>query len=381
MRRRCASGRRRQPVAGAVAACALAVGLTVFAPPAAARGQRVDLRIGISSLYDDNLLQYSDEQLAVFESGLKPAQFSIETSDDLLLGPSASLTWSNQMGRGRSRSLRLRWTGEFHKENATADFTSYSATWRESFSRDWRLTLYGYWLPRFFLRQLYDEDVIPPYPGLSKYRRAEFDLAIGSVTWRQRITGKTRAQIGYRYEHRGYNPDFEERTSSSHQGELAFEAYRLPSRGALGIYGAYRVSDAREADADSAADPDVSYHGIVAGLGWRMELARAKSWRLGADLGYELGTRGYESNLPSDKYHYNRNDISNTVDVGLRWTLRPHWGLRGFYRFDTNSAELGALAPPGSETGSYTENQVGLSLEWSGTIWRQSDGADDGDQE
>jgi len=347
----------------------------------AARGQSVTLGLAFSSTYSDNILQYSDAQIALFESGLKPNQFSIDASDDLLLGPAASLTWSKEVGPRRSRSLRVRWSGEFHKKNATADFSSYSATWRESFSRGGQLTILGYWLPGFYLRQLYDEDVNPPYVALSKYRRAKFDLGIGTASWRQRIVGRTRAEIEYRYEHRAYNADFEERTSGLHQGELGLEVYRLPGRGTLGIYGAYRVSDAKGSDADSAADPDVSYHGVIAGIGWHMELAREKGWGLGADLGYELGTRDYDSKLPSDKYHYGRNDVFHTVDVGVRLTLPQRRGLHGFYQLATNSANLATLAPPSSDAGSYTENEFGLSLDWSGAIWRQSDVAGDGEQE
>ena len=347
----------------------------------AAGGQSVTLGLAFGSTYSDNILQYSDAQLALFQSGLKPSQFSIDASDDLLLGPSASLLWSKEVRPRRSRSLRVRWSGQFHKKNATADLGSYSATWRESFSRDRRLTIFGYWLPDYYLRQLYDEDVNPPYAALSKYRRAQFDLAIGTVSWRQRIAGRTRAELEYRYEHRAYNHDFVERTSGVHQGELGLEFFRLPARGTLNVYGAYRVSNAKGSDADSAADPDVSYHGVIAGLGWRVVLARQKSWGLGADLGYELGTRAYDSKLPSDKFHHGRSDVSHTVDAGLRLTLPARLGLRGFYQFATNSANLATSAPPSSDTGSYTENEVGLSLDWSAAIWRQSGGAGDGDQE
>ena len=361
---------------GVIAAIlALAAGAQSAAPrPAlAARGQRLNLGLGSSSLYDDNFLQYSSDQLRVFASGLSPDRFSIRSSDDLLVGPYASLTWLNEMGKARSRSLRLKWSSEFHKKNGTADLRTYSATWREAFSKDRRLTLYGYWLPGFYLRQLFDEDAVVAFPGLSRYRRVEFDLAIGSLAWRQRIGGKTRGEIKYQYEHRSYNPDFVERTSGTHQGELGVEFYRLPSRGALEFHGGYRVSNAKAADSDTVGDdPDVSYHGIIAGLGWRMELARKSAWRLGASAAYELGTRAYDSNLPTDKYHYKRDDTSNDVDVALRWAFPPHWTVRGIYSLGHNSAHLGTQAPPSSDTGSYTENKVGLAVDWSGALWRQA---------
>lgn len=342
----------------------------------AAQGQSLKLGLGASSLYDDNFLQYSSAQLRSFASGLNPDRFSIRSSDDLLMGPYASLTWLNEMRKSRSRSIRLKWSGEFHKKNGTADHRSYSATWRETFSRDQRLTLYGYWLPGFYLRQLVDEDAAVAFPGLSRYRRVEFDLGIGSLSWRQRLGRKTRGEIGYQYEHRSYTPDFVERTSSTHQGELGLEFFRLPNHGNLEVHGGYRVSKAKAADSDTVADdPDVSYHGLIAGLGWRMDLARKRAWRLGASAGYELGTRAYDSNLPTDKYHYKRNDTLNTFDAALRWALPPHLAVRAVYSFGHNSAHLGAQAPSSSDTGSYTENQVGLAVDWSGAIWRQAKAA------
>ncbi len=338
-----------------------------------ARGPSVSLTLGGSAIYDDNLLQYSDAQLTTFDSGLKPDQFSLHSSDDLVLGPYAALTWENARARGRSRSVRVKVGGEFHKENGTADHRSYSATWRESFSRDNRLTISGFLLPGFYLRQLFDEDAVVAFPGLSKYRRAEFDLTIGSVAWRHRLGGRTRGELGYQYERRSYNPEFTERTSNTHQGDLDLEVNRLPSRGTVDVHGGYRVSRARAVDSDGFADdPDVSYHGVIAGAGWRMELARGSLGKLGGSLGYELGTRAYGSDLPSDKYHYRRHDVSNSVDAALRWALPSHWSVRGLYRFDHNSANLGTVAPTGSDAGSYTENQVGLSVEWSGPLWRRS---------
>jgi hypothetical protein len=375
------SGASREPWSGA-RVVAVILAFAAGAPPAAPRaaraeqGQSIDLSLGSSALYDDNFLQYSSDQLRVFASGLKPDRFSIRTSDDLLIGPYVSLTWMNEMRKARSRSLRLKWSGEFHKKNGTADLRTYSATWRETFSRSRRLTLYGYWLPSFYLRQLSDEDAVVAYPGLSKYRRVEFDLGIGALSWRQRITGKTRGEIKYQYEHRSYSPDFVERTSGTHQGELGVEFYRFPSRGSLEVHGGYRVSKAKAADSDTVGDdPDVSYHGIIAGLGWRMDLARKRAWKLGASAGYEFGTRAYDSSLPTDKYHYKRDDTLNTIDVALRWALPPHWAVRGVYSFGHNSAHLGTQAPPSSDAGSYTENAVGLAVDWSGSLWRQAKAA------
>ena len=219
------------------------------------------------------------------------------------------------------------------------------------------------------------------YPGLSRYRRAEFDLGIGSIAWRQRIGANIRGDAGYQYEHRSYNPDFIERTSHTHQAWLRLEIMKLPDHGSIGAYGGYRLSNARATDADTIADDaDVSYHGIITGLGWRMDFVHNRTSRLGIGMDFDLGTRAYDSNLTTDKYHYKRDDTSSAVDISLRWAAPPHWAVRGIYRLDHNSAHLGSLAPPGSETGSYTENQFGLAVDWSGSLWRQPK-ATDGEEE
>lgn len=342
-----------------------------------AQGRGIDFGVGISSTYDDNLIQYSDDQLVLFESGTKPDQFSIHSSDDVAWRPYVSLAWSEHMGRGRSRTIRVRGGGEFHSENHTADTRSISGSWAEALSRDSQAMLTVYRLPRFYLRQLLDDDVVPPFPGLSRYRRAQFGLTIGSASWRQRLAGRVRARLYYQYEHRGYNPDFVERTSATHQGDLELERYRLPNRGVVSIHGGYRWSKAKGEDGDDAGravpdDPDVSYHGVVAGTGGSMDLVRRKRWVLSAELGYEMGTRAYDSDRPADKYHNGRKDVSHMAEAAFRITYAQHWVIRGVYQFDHNSANLGATVPPSSDVGSYTENQVGLALAFSGALWRKS---------
>ena len=145
-------------------ACAACVPLILLsalasAPPAvAARGQTVSLSAGVASYYDDNILQYSKEQLATFDTTASPAQFSIRKRDDLVWNPYVGLSWELPGGRGRRHGLRIRGEGDFHQENGTADFRSMSVGWREWFPGERRLALSYYVLPHYYLRQLLNLD-------------------------------------------------------------------------------------------------------------------------------------------------------------------------------------------------------------------------------
>jgi hypothetical protein len=342
------------------------------ARPAVAE-QTLNLRVGGSSAYDSNLLQYSDQQITTFDAGTHPARYSIPSIGDVVWNPAVALAWELDEGHGRKHALRVRGEGDFHQQDRTADLRSASVRWRESFRRDRQFSLGGYALPNYYLRQLSDEDA--PGTGDARYRRAEFALAIGSASWSQRIGRGNQLGLDYQFERRTYRTNFRERDSDTHQGETSWGWTRLPHRGAIELRAGYRDSKAKGVDGDEAPgvppdDPDVSYNGWMGGAGGRMEFSRRANLRLGGDAAYEFGTRHYTSDRTADRYHFGRNDLLQVVEVGLRAQARPHWSARAFVRYESNDAKLGSAAPATSEAGSYHETRVGLSVEWSGDLWR-----------
>ncbi len=357
------------------------VAILAAAPAHAAQGQSLAVTAGVTTSYDDNILELSDNQLGDFEAGTHPLRFAVKATDDVVYNPSLALTWELDQGRGRRHAMRIRGEGDFHAKNGIADVHSFSVNWRESFRRDRRLAVGYFVLPDYYLRQLRDED-LPAALGDFRYRRAQFDLQIATASWQQRAGRGRLAGLAYRFEHRRYNSEFRERNAGLHQGELSLDWNRLPRRGDVGLHAGYRVSNAQATDGDEVGgvrdDDDLSYHGLVAGIDGRMEFTRTGPWRLGGDLGYLLETRRYESKLTTDRYHFDRNDVLHAVEVGLRIGYRPHWTMRGSFRFQDNTAHLGTSAPPTSDSGNYRVKQVGLAIEWSGDLWQRSPESEEG---
>jgi hypothetical protein len=349
----------------------------------AARGQSLNLSAGVSSAYDDNFMQFSDHQLTDFDSGLHPLRYSVQSTGDALFLPEAALTWRLDDGGGRRHTLRLRWEGDFHSRNGTADNNAASVRWTEFFAKDRRLTAGWYRLNNFYVRQLRDEDLDVTL-GELRYQRAQFDLSIYSAAWRQRLARSMLADFAYQFEDRTYAPGFIERTSGTHQGELRLDWDRLPHRADIEARFGWRDSQADATDGDEVGgvreDDDVSYHGPEGGISGRMEFRRAHGWRWGGDLGWEMESRAYDSDLPTDPYHFGRNDLLNAVEAGVRLGYRRHWTARVYYRLENNVANLGVSAPPSSDSGSYRENRVGLELNWSGLVWRQATAQDESEE-
>ena len=365
---------------GITCATLLVIATSMVARPASAApaaGSRLALTVGLAGNYDSNLLQYSDDQIRLFEGGTRPDEFSIRTRDDLGWNPYVTLGWEQRRGPGRRRSVRLHADGNFHAMNGTADTRSMSVGWRESFRGGRRLLLSYYRLPDYYLRQLFDPNAIVAYRGLSKYRRAQFTLQTGTAMWTQRIRPGLMGSLDYHYEDRRYNPEFEERSSGTNQyeGQLALD--RLPRRGSVSASGGYRVSHARAGDfivaATGAVTPlsDVSYHGLVSHLEASVEVARGRRWRLAATARYELETRDFTSTRPTDRFHFGRKDMLNAGELDLRLGVGRHWTVLGNGRTEFNLARLGNVpsTSPTGDSGSYRDHQAGLALEWNGDVW------------
>lgn len=360
------------------------VATAVFLAPVqslALESQSLRLDLGLGSVYDDNILQYSDYQLRDFASGAHPLRYSIESTDDAIFKPSAALIWQLNRDRARSHTLRMRAEGNFHARNSTADFRTWSASWTEAFRRGQRLNLGYYKLHGYYLRQLRDED-FPAQLGDYRYRRAAFDLQIGSVSWRRWFGRRLHGGLGYQYEDRRYVTEFKERDSGTHMGALNVGWGKPAGIDIIQASLAYRTSDARATDGDETpggGDDDVSYHGIVVGAEGRMEFSRRGSWRFGADFDYKLQTRSYDSSLRSDLYHFGRNDVLNAATAGLRLGYRPHWSARAYLGIEHNRAHLGTSAPPSSDSGTYQVMQAGLAIGWTGQLWHQAASREDED--
>jgi hypothetical protein len=370
---------RRVALSLALALLALCeIGAGRWVPAANAAGQTLDLNLGFGGNYDDNLLQYSPHQRDVFKAGTHPERYSIQSLDDFTMNPTVGLVWTANEGRGRRHVVRARFTGDFQGTNHTADYHEISAGLREVFPHGRSFALGYYSLPGFYLRQLTAEDYTPPI-GVTNYTRAQFDLSIGSASWTQAINPHTEFELAYQLEHRSYVPDFKERTSDTHQGKLSLQFSGERPGTDVSLIGGYRVSKAKASDGDEVAgvadDEDVSYKGPIVGLEGRAEFSRVKNTRWSGDASYQFASRKYDSNRAFDVYHDGRNDNIHTFEAGVRCGVRPHWSARGWFKYEKSDAKLGSGAPATSVVGSYTQSQVGLSVEWTGEIWRAHAGA------
>lgn len=337
----------------------------------------LDLSVGIAS--NDNFLEYSDSRRKDFRNGVKPYRFAVESMDDLLFDPGAALEWYQEGAKGRSRTLRASWSGDFHARNALADRNAESASWIERFPRGQRLTVGYSRMNHYYVRELSDEDLKRDgVPRELSYRRAEFDQDAYSASWRQPVQRDLDAVLSLRHQVREYSQPFVERSSTAEQAGLTLDWSGLPRRGSFELSGIWRDLRADANDADPVLDDDVSYRAALGSATYRRELLRSGGWRWNGDARFEIERRTYTSDRPTDtsnpdadEYHVGRHDQMLALELGLKVT-RGDFAARAYARAEDNAATLGPAAPqgsaPGADAGDYHFSEFGLALDWSLTL-------------
>ena len=362
--------RRRRVAIGAVLA---ALATIVPATAGAARGQSLAVTAGLASYFDDNILNYSSEQIHDLDSGQYPYRFGVSQVGDWVYHPALAVLWQSQLDGGRRRMVSVGGEGDVFQTNDIANFGEIGMTWREVFARGRRLSLSYSYSPSSYMRRLYDAD-LASLPSSERYRDASVSLHSGGVSWRQSVPGASWLDLSYRYDRTRYEPEFRERDSDTHQADIGLGWERRPRPSSFRLYAGYVKRDARADDGISppSNEPDLGYHGFETGAGGSMELLHGRTWSCVGDARYDLELRWFDSDRPVDHSHYGRRDRLHRIELGLGARTGPHWSARGFFRIGDNYARYGSTAAPGSEVGGYHDNQAGVEIQWSGELWRRN---------
>ncbi len=371
--RRAEAGLRRWIAAAAF----LAVAAFLVVAPVPARSGSLEYGFRLTSLYDDNLLEYSARDLEEFLKGINPPRFDLETSDDLSFQSRFELAWRGDTRRPVTWQLHA--TDSRQLRNSLRTRQSYSFRVRAPLRDQGSVSLSLGYLPRYYLRTLWEDDLPVPYRKLPRYRPAEYRQYSLGASCARRVLG-LRTRVSFDHHRSNYLDGFPERDSNSDSVDLSLSPRGL---GALrvGLRGGYRRVAARGSDGDEAAsspdDPDVSSHsiGIGGSLTW---VLRDEMPTLSMRQSLDYHVRSFTTTDSRDLFHYRREDRAFTGNWEFILGLGGEWKLRGSYELaEQRTGSLPDASESGADAGDFTSHRVSLGLGWT---FRGSRG-DEGDDE
>jgi len=175
-----------------------------------------ELQYTFASIYDNNILKYSDKYLGSFDSGLNNGRFHINSAGDVVLTNHLLLKKTFYLINGRKSIPSVVLRVKNYPQNSVKDFWSFRLGWRQYIGTSTSFKIAFGYIPNFYVRHYRDEDWTSKVGFTPESFRA-FEFSKGEVsTWfRNYFFKKTQTTFYFSYFWYSHSPDFIEYNSSN----------------------------------------------------------------------------------------------------------------------------------------------------------------------
>lgn len=333
--------------------------------------QDLEVKFRVASIYDNNILKYSDKYLERFMNGQDEGRFHIDTYDDLILFTSLKLTWTfNIFGDMKSKingeaSRRTYLVNDIKSWNYIAvGFQQYLSK-RASFK-----ILYSY-IPYFYVRHFRDELWVDYYgydPITFKpyaFSKDNFGFYIQNTFFKN-----TRIKLSLYYAKYYHNKYYTEYDSKDFL--YGIKVYQ-PLHKKFKLEAGYQfvTSDAKGYDAavetpETTNGPDATFVEDRFTFGFVWHLPRVSKRRNYLDVDFGILLRYYSSKHPPpvDPLHAGRVDKNFRFSAAYIINLNKFFKLSAYYKLYMRDSDTKALINSiyVSNEKDYSQYQLGLEL-------------------
>ena len=320
------------------------------------RGARSRLQVNgfMTESFDNNILNYSDNDRALFDSTPSNRRFGVSSLNDRATTIGARLTY--EYGRRKRGMWRLRVKGDatFFALNSFRRYTQWGADVRRVVGHSYAELSFG-WLPKFNLRNLYWRPMVGRPIGVryaaADFGRLTYGLELGTALT-PRLDGRVNLDLGSS----NYKYPFDERDNST-VTESARLTYELSRRAT--IYGGFGLAQSRAAGRDSANAlvKDISYNARLAEFGARIKCDHRGRIIASGSLDYQH--QNFRSAKPLDVSHYRRIDDDYGFSSSMSWRLSSVFQPEFDYSYRVTRSNVVSSS---ADFGSYTAHRFGLQM-------------------
>ena len=276
------------------------------------------IEVGMSSMYDDNILRYSDKYLTLFHERQDEGRFHVSTRDDLVLVSSFRGSATLQLVNTYPTTIAAEFRQRTFAGNGVKDWSSYDVSVRQGMGKQLSAGIGYNYAPYFYVRHYRDADWVSR-DGYVPESFQPFDYAKDEFEgWIQRTLFKnTRVRAHASYARYFYNEHFTEydctnKSFGAEVGQSLSKSLRLDCR-----------YDFVRSGAEGDANTDASYEEDVFGLRatWRLPdlLGRDNSLRIAGEYARRCFTTTHAPEV--DPLHAGRFDHDHRVSMS--YECRP----------------------------------------------------------
>ena len=351
--------------------------LLLLAPTHATAGDGLisgKLDIGVSSLYDDNILRYSDKYLGRFDNREDAGRFHINTADDLIMVSSIRASATMNLIGALNTTGSIDYRRRTYTHNAIKDWSYLSMSVRQDLSKAFAAQVGYNYIPEFYVRHYRDDDWVNLY-GYTPITFQSFafkkDEINGWLQYNVFSSTRVRAVVGYmRYFHDEHFTEYNCKNRA-----FGFEVYQTLLKN-IRLNGSFDVMYSR-AEGDFDTDPSNDQNTFVLGVDFRLPKVFGHANTIGVEGEHSRTFYTTHNFVEVDPEHAGRKDYEYRVSISYGFGLFDNLTLALNYawqeRSSRSSSDLNAMYL--ADEKDYRLHQIGLEAKYSLSFF-PSDGSE-----
>ncbi len=327
-----------------------------------------EIKMSLGSIYDSNILKYSEKYSDKFMNQEDVGRFQISTYDDLILYNSIQTSVNFQLLKKRKSKFSFIWSRRTFIKNNIKTWNYFSVGLLQDITKRADIKLFYSYIPSFYIRHFRDYDWVDTYgyaPDTFKpfsYSKEDYGFWIQNTFFTD-----TRFRFSFINSKYYYNVHFTEYDSNNFlYGIQLFQPILKKTK--LIISGRFTTSNTKELDETIYISDysDASYKEAGFLLGVNLKLPDFKKFNNNLDINFSWRKRYYSSKkfLDLDPLHAGR--VDDKFQLYVAYNIKIHKKLKisvyykRFQRYLNNSAEINRDFL--SEERNYHQYQTGVRL-------------------
>lgn len=348
-----------------------------------------DVKIGLATFYDDNILKYSQKYLDRFMNGEDEGRFHIETYDDVILKPSLQIGAAYEIFKKQKSRINFSYNYNYYVVNDIKNWQFISLAFQQSFLKKASFRIAYSYVPEFYVRHFRDEDLVNYYKKVNNgfgyvpetfvpfsFSKDNYSIWIQNTFFKNT---RIRLSLDYgRYYHNVHYTEYDCKNltygfliNQPITKKIRLEAgYEFTTSDAKGYdltddKGNYQPNETKansdDADADNEAD------GFFMSCSWQIPDVLKHKHSLEAGMAYDKRYYTTDNYVEEDPEHAGRVDNNLSYNFTYNFQLSKAFDLSAFYRWfgrDSGSPSIVNDQYLSNEK-DYRQGQVGIEVTYS----------------
>jgi len=324
-----------------------------------------------ATIYDNNILKYSDKYLDRFMNGQDFGRFHIKTYDDIILYAGADITATYRLIKDLKSEFDINFFSNSYMLNNIKNWYFIGFGYRQYISKRASFKVFYEYIPHYYVRHFRDADWVDVY-GYTPETFVQFAYSKDNIGfWVQNYFFKnTRVRLDFDYSQYYHNKHYTEYDCKDyHIGGRLYQPVHKKVNLEFGyeyIYSNAKGYDEPGETKETSDDADATHFENDFIFGVNVDLPKMKKVKHEADIRLVYENRQYlsEHYLEEDPEHTGR--IDNNIQFSANYTvdLNKSFSLSGFYRFNfrnsTSVSPVNELYLSGEKD--YDQSQIGFQV-------------------